>query len=61
MWFDNVSAARAMLKLSRARDDDDLHQFIASSSSLSPAAAAAAAAAGHLTAIDQCPNSQKLS
>jgi len=31
VWFDNVSAARAMFKLSRARDDADLQQFLASS------------------------------
>jgi len=40
VWFDEMSAARAMLKLSRAHHDVDLHQFIASSSTTTPAAAA---------------------
>jgi len=33
VWFDGVSAARAMLKLSRAVDDADFQQFIGLSSS----------------------------
>jgi len=30
VWFDRLSAARAMLKLSRASEDADLQQFIGS-------------------------------
>ena len=41
MWFDEMSAARAMLKLSRSSNDADLHQFITSSLSSSSSASAA--------------------
>ena len=41
VWFDAVSAARAMLKLSRSRHDDDLQQFITSSTSSSSSTTAA--------------------
>jgi len=35
VWFDRVSAARALLKLSRAVDDADFEQFIGSSAAVS--------------------------
>ena len=41
VWFDEMSAARAMLKLSRSSNDADLHQFITSSLSSSSSASAA--------------------